>query len=217
VASGGPGPAIGNPIATTAPAAPVTATTATLWGSDGDGGQTAAGGSFSTCYFQYGTTTALGSTTTAVDFTGGASATASLTGLHCLHPLLLPRRGRQQCRHGLRANALLRDVAESADPADARRHQFGWADARPRALRPAIQRGRGLGWPDGLQPPAHRRRARRVGVGTVVLDRLSLDRQRDLDQLDRAVGDIPAAFFTPNGAYSWTVATEDSAGQGPFA
>jgi len=51
----------------------------------------------------------------------------------------------------------------------------------------------------------------------VVLDRLSLDRQRDLDQLDRAVGDIPAAFFTPNGAYSWTVATEDSAGQGPFA
>ena len=69
------------PSAVTAPSGQVTPTTATVYGTVGDGGEYAASGGFSTCTFHWGTTPAFGNSS-GPSFSGvGVGLSASLTSL----------------------------------------------------------------------------------------------------------------------------------------
>jgi hypothetical protein len=194
-----------------------TTTTATLSGTVSDGGQSAMGGGNSTYLFRWGTSSTLASysSTTATNFTGyGANAAASIAGL---------TGGTVYYFQVLSTNA----TGTAAGPI----LSFETTTNIPTLVSPSPGQPLGAGpvtflWnynsggASGGQLGYSLKLTGNVptlGAGTWFWTGSAWTGSATLLSGSQQSVTIPAAFFSVNTAYTWTVATEDANGWGPYA
>jgi hypothetical protein len=202
------------PSAQTLPATAVTSTGATLNGSGNDGGQGAAGLGNSSYHFVWGTSpSSLSNSTSSTSFSGLLAATANLSGLTSgeryyfalvvENSIATSQGGAVAFETTTNLPTLLSPLGNLVGPGPVTlswQYNSGGATGGQTAYSLQLV---------GTVPS--------LGSGTFYWTGSGWTTTQTWVSSTAQSVTIPAALFTPNSTYSWTVATEDAAGQGPFA